>query len=260
MIDIKSKKCEFEGCDTQCTYGRPGHQKSHCFQHREKGMIRRSNAKCKSEKCREMAIWGINWTPSHCEMHRTENELNLVEQPCSSCNLMYVLDAEKKCENCNPASFETARLAKQNALMAYLDFRGLPGNSTDITIDNGICGRERPDRVYELPGKIIVLECDEHQHRERNCVCEQTRMVNISQSFGGTPVYFIRWNPDDYAPADDRKNPEYITVRHKLCADVIESIFSGRLELPETGALVYSFHMYFDGWEGFDSEAWNTVL
>ena len=224
-------------------------------------MIRRPNAKCKSVGCRELAVWGTNWMPAHCEEHRTEDETNLVEQPCSSCGLLYVLDAEKKCENCNPASFETARLAKQNALMSFMDFRGLFGSSTDIMIDGGICGRERPDRVYELPDKIIVLECDEHQHRERNCACEQTRMVNISQSFGGVPVYFLRWNPDDYAPEDDRKEPECVSARHKLCADFLECVLSGRTALPETGALVYAMYLYFDGWSDyFDTNAWTTVL
>jgi hypothetical protein len=30
-------------------------------------------------------------------------------------------------------------------------------------------------------------------------------MVNIGQTFGGIPVYFIRWNPDDYSPENDKK-------------------------------------------------------
>jgi len=88
-----------------------------------------------------------------------------------------------------------SRLAKQNDLMNYLDARDLKGVSTDIVIDKGECGKERPDRVYDFGDKIVILECDEYQHRDRQCLCEQTRMVNIGQSFGGIPVYFIRWNP-----------------------------------------------------------------
>jgi hypothetical protein len=73
---------------------------------------------------------------------------------------MYVLDDNNRCENCNPESFATARLAKQNALMSYLDARKLPGNSTDITIDNGICGKERPDRVYDFGDKVVMVASD----------------------------------------------------------------------------------------------------
>ena len=46
--------------------------------------------------------------------------------------------------------------------------------------------------------KIVIIECDEHQHKKHDCACEQVRMINISQSFGAIPVYFIRWNPDSY--------------------------------------------------------------
>jgi len=255
MVDVKSKRCEHEGCNIRRLYGKPGHQKSHCAKHRQKGMIRRPNSKCVS--CKELAIWGTNWIPKHCEGHKTADEQNLVEQPCISCNLMYILDKENKCENCNPESFATARLAKQNALMAYLDANNLKGDSTDTTVDHGICGKERPDRVYDFEDKIVVLECDEHQHQDRQCLCEQTRMVNIGQSFGGLPVYFIRWNPDDYSPENNRKNPEELAKRYKLVGDLIRDIKKEKHILPK--ALVSAIYLYYDGWDGLSAENW-TVL
>ena len=255
MVDVKSKRCEHEGCNIRRLYGKPGHQKSHCAKHRQKGMIRRPNSKCVS--CKELAIWGTNWIPKHCEGHKTADEQNLVEQPCISCNLMYILDKENKCENCNPESFATARLAKQNALMDYLDARDLKGSSTDTTVDHGICGKERPDRVYDFGDKIVILECDEHQHQDRQCLCEQTRMVNIGQSFGGLPVYFIRWNPDDYSPENNRKNPEELAKRYKLVGDLIRDIKKKKHILPK--ALVSAIYLYYDGWDGLSAENW-TVL
>ena len=123
-------------------------------------MIRKPNAKC--SKCKELAIWGINWIPKHCENHKTEDDKNLVERECISCGLLYILDYENKCSLCNPESFMIARLAKQNALMSYLDVNDLKGISTDIVIDKGECGKERPDRVYDFGDKIVILECDEH--------------------------------------------------------------------------------------------------
>ena len=255
MVDVKTKKCEHDGCYTSASYGKPGHPKSHCSPHRQKGMIRRPNAKCVS--CKELAIWGQNWIPTHCESHKTDDDQNLVEQPCISCTLMYVLDKEGKCENCNPASFATARLAKQNALMDYLDARDLKGDSTDVIVDGGICGKERPDRIYDFGDKIVILECDENQHQDRQCLCEQTRMVNIGQIFGGIPVYFIRWNPDDYSPESDRKNPEELAKRHKLVGDLIRDIKKGKHILPT--ALVSAIYMYYDGWSSLAESEW-TVL
>jgi hypothetical protein len=60
---------------------------------------------------------------------------------------------EKRCKR--------AALAKQNTLMDFLDNVGFQGNSTNKIIEGGICGLERPDRVYDFGDKIIILECDE---------------------------------------------------------------------------------------------------
>ena len=255
MVDVKHKHCEHNDCTTRSYYGKPGHPKSHCFQHRQKGMIRRPNAKC--DQCKELAIWGTNWIPKHCDTHKTEEDQNLVEEHCIECGLMYVLNKENKCEHCNPLSFATARLAKQNALMAYLDARDLKGHSTDIAIDHGVCGKERPDRVYDFGDKIVVLECDEHQHQDRQCLCEQTRMVNIGQSFGGIPVYFIRWNPDDYSPESDRKRPEELSKRYKLVGDLLRDIHKEKHVLPR--ALVSAIYLYYDAWNSLADATWHTL-
>jgi hypothetical protein len=214
-------------------------------------MILKPNSKCSD--CKEPAIWGINWVPRHCELHKTSDDENLIERPCISCNLPYILDKENKCENCNPASWITAHLAKQNALMDYLDVRGLKGSGTDKIIDGGICGKERPDRIYDLGNKILILECDEHQHRERVCLCEQTRMVNIGQSFGGLPVYFIRWNPDDYEPGS-RKKQEDIKKRYTLVGNLIDDINANKITLPN--AFVSALYMYYDYWTSLADEKW----
>lgn len=256
MINIKHKVCAHEACTSRTAYGKPGHPPSHCAQHKQAGMILRSNARCTT--CKNPAFWGTNWIPKHCDLHKTEDETNLVEQPCSSCGLSYLLDKENKCENCNPASFASARLAKQNALMHYLDARGLKGTSTDRVIDNGECGKERPDRIYDLGDKILILECDEDQHKGRQCVCEQTRMVNIGQSFGGIPVYFLRWNPDNYSPDDQKKQPELITKRHKLVGDLIASITAGKTQMP-TNTLVSALYLYYDGWTTLADEIWKSI-
>lgn len=255
MVDVRHKVCETDGCTTRSYYGKPGLKVSKCFKHREAGMIRKPNTKCLH--CKELAIWGTNWIPRHCEKHKTEDDENLIERKCMSCSLLYILDKNDICENCNPLSWKTARLAKQNALMTYLDSRGLRGNSTDSIIDGGICGKERPDRVYDFVDKIVILECDEHQHRERPCLCEQTRMINIGNSFGGIPVYFIRWNPDEYNPENTNKHPEILSKRYKLCGDVINDIKNNRISLPF--GLVSAIYLYYDGWASFADEQWKTL-
>ena len=252
MVDVSSKICKHDDCETRAHYGKPGLSATKCLKHRESGMISRSKSRCLN--CNEPAIWGSNWVPKHCESHKTEDDVNLCERNCISCKCLYILDSGNRCENCNPTAFAIARLAKQNALMDYLDNRGLKGQSTDKIIDGGICGKERPDRIYDFEDKIVVLECDEHQHRERICTCEQTRMVNIGQSFGGLPVYFIRWNPDNYSPERDSKLPEVLSKRHKLCGDLIRDIKDTKIQLPT--ALVSAIYLYYDNWASIAEEKW----
>jgi hypothetical protein len=257
MFERFKRICEAENCNKRTYYGKPGNKSSHCYDHREKGMIRRPTARCILCKIKTPAIWGINWIPRHCDLHKNEDDQNLLERNCKSCGLTYILDRNDKCESCNPESWATIRLAKQNALMNYLDSRGLNGESTDTIIDSGICGKERPDRIYDYGDKIIVLECDEHQHKHRACSCEQTRMVNIGQTFGGIPVYFIRWNPDDYQTENDKKQPENLERRHKLCGDLINDIKNRKIELPN--ALVSVIYLYYDEWSTLADEQWQVV-
>jgi hypothetical protein len=255
MVDVKHKYCEHEECKTRRSYGKPGHPPTRCSPHRLAGMILKPNTKCRD--CKEPAIYGVNRVPRHCESHKTSDDENLVERPCVSCSLPYILDKDNKCENCNPAAFTIVRLAKQNALMDSLDVRDLKGNSTDRMVEGGVCGKERPDRIYDLGNKILILECDEHQHRERPCLCEQTRMINIGQSFGGIPVYFIRWNPDNYSPSNSRKKPEDVKKRYKLVGDLISDIRENKITLPN--ALVSALYMYYDDWSSLAEEEWKVL-
>ena len=104
----------------------------------------------------------------------------------------------------------------------------------------------------------IAHRIDENQHKDRDCSCEQIRMINISQSYGGAPVYFIRWNPDDYMPLQSNL-PENIKNRNKLCGDLIEFIINNINILP-CDNLVYIKYLYFDDWNGLDTEEWNILM
>ena len=71
----------------------------------------------------------------------------------------------------------------------------------NIIIDKRIqdgCSRRRPDILLDLGYQVIVIEVDENQHESYDCLCENKRIMEISQDVGHRPIVFIRFNPDDY--------------------------------------------------------------
>jgi hypothetical protein len=208
-------------------------------------------AKCLD--CKEQAIYGTNFILQHCATHHTPEEQNLAERECVSCHLLYVLDQNNHCENCDPTAFARITLAKQTELMDYLDAHGHPGTTTDDTmIDGGACGKERPDRIIDLGDKILIIECDENQHSDRAASCETNRMFNIGQSLGGVPVYFIRWNPDKFRTPKHKQEPT--KQRHEILCGFLTNIKSGQYQLPTAQkpnniCLTWSIYMFYNGWE-----------
>ncbi len=64
-------------------------------------------------------------------------------------------------------------------------------------INNG-CSSKRPDWYIDLFTHVIVIECDENSHSSYDQICENRRMMEISNDFGHRPCIFIRFNPDSY--------------------------------------------------------------
>ncbi|KAI9089581.1 hypothetical protein DFS34DRAFT_385310 [Phlyctochytrium arcticum] len=93
----------------------------------------------------------------------------------------------------------------------------------------GVCGLERPDFWIDWHTHMLVVEVDEDQHWSSACECEQTRMVNISQSFG-MPTVFLRWNPDDYRPKEESVPMVGTTDRLAALKGWIDSVRSKKPE------------------------------
>jgi hypothetical protein len=51
--------------------------------------------------------------------------------------------------------------------------------------------------IYKVD-RVVVVECDEHEHRSEAVLCEVTRMLNVAAQHRLTsdlPLHFIRFNP-----------------------------------------------------------------
>ena len=98
----------------------------------------------------------------------------------------------------------------------------------------------RPDFVFSLPDKIIVVEVDENQHQSYGEECESTRMVNLSMVYGGLPVVFIRYNPDTFRIAGKIQRVDGRIRLKKLKKTVEEYIAKPLNDLLTVEYLFYS--------------------
>jgi hypothetical protein len=73
----------------------------------------------------------------------------------------------------------------------------------DKRVDQG-CSARRPDVFIDFGSHILVIECDEHQHKGYSC--ENKRMMEIFHDAGNRPAIFLRFNPDAYQEGD-KKHP-----------------------------------------------------
>jgi len=226
MEDLKNKTCKENGCKTQPTFGLPGKKAEYCSGHKKEEMMSNPNKTCLHKSCKEIAIYGIG-KASACENHKEDCHINLVERKCVKCDILNILDKEKLCEYCNPNEFNKRRLAKQRRVKISLDAMDFNIVSYDKRLDDGKCGNERPDFVFESTNKthFIVLEVDEDQHMGNNETCECTRMVNISQSFGQATI-FIRYNPDEYKVGKTKHNPS-----HNNRMELLKKVLKGAMNL-----------------------------
>lgn len=261
VLVARGKCCSTEGCKRYGVFKNDGDSNKYCGQHRSIGMRNILNRVCMENGCEVHASFDMKGgSGKYCLAHKKGEMINVmlkpkVEKNCVSCGLKEKLNRQGQCEYCRPATFKVVKYAKQNALMEYLDARELVGSITDQMVEGGMCGKERPDRVFDFGDKIVILECDENQHKERQRECELSRMKNIGQSFGGLPVYFIRWNPDAYICCE--MVAEKVGTRHKRLGDLIADISEGVVQLPP--ALVAVYYMYYNGWSDTADVKWDLL-
>jgi hypothetical protein len=161
-------------------------------------MVKQPRKRCIHPKCNELAIWGLPGQMVACEAHKSDGHVNLVEKPCVSCKNAYILNAEGYCYACRPGEMKRVRKAKETQMVHSLVAQGWVPSQVDAVVERGMCGRERPDVVFDLGTHILIVECDETQHKDYRCECKQVRMINVGQAFGGLRILFLRFNPDDY--------------------------------------------------------------
>ena len=205
MVDVKNHKCKYPNCKTRPQYGIPKNLPSRCTTHKEEGMISNPRAKCLKRSCKDIAEYGIT-RPIHCEVHKSGNDINLVERKCVRCGKIDVLTEGDICVNFCSKEDDNMIYKKRQKLKESLVYKYLKENIKDIqpslfdkTIPNDCDIKNRPDIVYEVKTHVVVIEIDEGQHKGYCPEGEVNRMKNIYTAYGGEmPVVFVRYNPDNF--------------------------------------------------------------
>ena len=244
-------KCKIEGCvnlkgpfckcGQMASFGFIGKETVSCSKCKEKGMVSKPSTRCSVKPCKQVAVFGVGSKRFRCETHKWDGDVNLVEHQCKSCGLMEMLDANDLCGVCNPVAFAFRQRVKEMQVKNLLTANGFQFMHNVIP-NSTKCGLERPDFVMTENDHVVIVEVDEDQHKSYEQSCEQTRMINITQSYGGMPVFWIRYNPDAFKMNKSKRRkdvPKFQRERHLL-----EWIrFAQNLTMTSLGLVVY---LYYD--------------
>jgi hypothetical protein len=96
----------------------------------------------------------------------------------------------------------------------------------------------RIDFAIYKTDRVVLVECDEDEHKRESVLCEVTRMLDVAAQHAmrsDLPLHFVRFNPDGYA-TDGRHQQPRMAERHKELVLAIEE--------PVTAPLTITYICY----------------
>ena len=217
MVNVVSKTCIFEECETIPSFGVPDSKKaSHCVRHKLEGMVDVCHKTCVSDGCSTIPAFGVPGSKkaSHCTRHKLEGMVDVRSKTCVSewCSTIPGKHYKGYCVRCFVHLFPDTRVSRdyKTRERTVVDFvvNEFPGVTwiCDKRVSNG-CSARRPDLLCDLGDQVLMVEIDENQHATYDCSCENKRLMELSRDVGHRSLVVIRFNPDEYVAADGVKHP-----------------------------------------------------
>ena len=179
MIDIKSKRCIFDNCNIRPSYNYENEKQAiYCAKHKLDNMIDIKNNKCKTELCFTI----VN---------------KRYKGFCLRC-FIYNFPDSKIIRDYGTREAKVSEFIKET----YKDL-----NITYNKQINGGCSQHRPDIFIDCLTHSIIIEVDEHQHKNGKSYtqeCELRRLNNLFTDLADRPIVFIRFNPDSYINQENK--------------------------------------------------------
>jgi uncharacterized Zn-finger protein len=99
--------------------------------------------------------------------------------------------------------------------------------------------------LADIPGCIVIVECDEFSHRSYLVSCEQSRMIQCSESINSAlvnaicpPILFVRYNYDS-ATVDGVRKKTSRDEKDQLLIDFLKDIQNEKIKFTEPLNLAY---------------------
>ena len=226
MVDVKSKRCENEACVVKPSYGRLySRTLIFCSIHASLNYYNRAKLSpvCQVIDCYETSHFidpeDSNVYPVRCGTHRLSTNIELIFRLCPNCGQELYFPSDKKiCMDCGYYREKKLHNFKESMVKHFLTSNNVPFVHNRPASLNG--SKFRPDFLIQSKFGYIVLEVDEHQHKEYIQEEEILRMHTIYNDIQfirlNSQVLFIRFNPDEYKGVQcELKN------RHKYLHNIV---------------------------------------
>lgn len=116
---------------------------------------------------------------------------------CSCCEICSVFKKGQECYTCRKGKgkIKSYEIMVDKYLNEHSEDVGF--YSYNDTVLPCSPNRRRPDFVWVLKDRLVILEVDEHSHRFYNFECEIARITELMEQANTLPLILIRFNPEE---------------------------------------------------------------
>jgi hypothetical protein len=207
MVNVTYKKCLEENCDKHPGFNLPNKKGGiYCSEHKKENMVNVVSKTCLEEHCNIQPNFNLpNEKPIYCTKHKKENMIDVKHKTCNEKHCSQIPKNRNNkyngyCLRCFIHKFPNEKQSinykvKENHMT---DFIKLEFKELVMVFDKqtGGCSKRRPDVYIDKFTHVVIIECDENQHKDTSC--ENMRTMELFQDFNNRPIVFIRFNPDSY--------------------------------------------------------------
>lgn len=221
MVNVVNKHCIQEGCEKFASFNFPGtNSRIQCKDHKKDGMTILSGIYCNEPNCGKIANQNYRNKKRgmQCLAHKKDNMIDVKNKLCLTpfCETICTNKQKNYCFRCFVHLFPESEITRNQKTKEASVTSHLKAVFPNYTFDldkrvSGGCSKRRPDCLLHLGNKVIIVEVDEEKHTNPNqeTICENKRMMEISQDLSFCPIIFIRFNPDSQVDVEG--------ITHKSC-------------------------------------------